>query len=181
MDGRAESFIQNGVKGMACCSYHPKGNEDSEIQLFVFEMGDPLKARGKFDSEKPDEAKPTTIGEGAYTAAGSVFVHADKFYTIVNVAQDEPKLAEFALDLAKRVAALQKSKKSSGPTAQDLFDLFPAEPKRSGTKYVAKMCSAIASCPTSSSPITRVGAWSSKGSSVLTRVPRKRKKSSRPT
>ncbi|MDB5350909.1 MAG: hypothetical protein JWN86_2156 [Planctomycetota bacterium] len=138
MDGRAESFIQNGVKGMACCSYHPKGNEESEIQLFVFEMGNSLKARGKFDSEKPDEAKPTAIGEGAYTAAGSVFVHADKYYTIVNVAQDEPKLAEFALDLAKRVAALQKSTKSSGPTAQDLFNLFPAEPKRSGTKYVAQ-------------------------------------------
>ena len=65
IDGRAESFIQNGVKGMACCSYHPPGNEDDEVQLFIFEMGDPLKARGKYDSEKPDEAKPlASVGEG---------------------------------------------------------------------------------------------------------------------
>jgi hypothetical protein len=123
---------------MACTSYHPKGDEESEVQLFIFEMGDPLKGRGKFDSERPDEAKDVSIGEAAYTASGSVFVQVDRFYTVVNVAQDDPKLSAFALDLARKVAALQKGEKSSGPSAADLFALFPPEPKRSGTKYVAQ-------------------------------------------
>ncbi len=138
IDGRAESFIQYGVKGMACCSYHPPGNEDDEIQLFVFEMGDSLKARGKFDSEKPEEAKSLTLGASAYTSAGSVFFYADKYYTIVNVAREDPKLAAFALDVAKKVAAFQTSAKGSGPSPDDIFGLLPAEPKKSAMKYVAK-------------------------------------------
>ncbi len=138
MDGGAESYIQNGVKGMACCSYHPKGNPDGEVQLFVFEMGDPLKARGKFDAEKPDKANPVPIGEGAYVADGSVFVHANRYYTVASIAQNDPKLAEFSKYLATRVAGLQAKEKSSGPSSEDLFSLLPGEPKKSGTKYVAK-------------------------------------------
>ena len=138
MDGGAESYIQNGVKGMACCSYHPSGDEDSEVQLFVFEMGDPLKARGKFDAEKPDTVTSVAIGEGAYITEGSVFIHAGRYYTVVNVAQTDPKVLAFAEGIARQVAALQKSEKSSGPSSEDLFKLFPAEPKQSGTKYVSK-------------------------------------------
>ncbi len=117
MDGRAESFIQNGVKGMACCSYHPGKDEDAEVQLFVFEMGDALRAGAKFDSEKPDDAKPTELGDGAYTASGSVFFHLGPYYTVVNLAQDDPKLSAFALDLARRVASGQKAgPAASGPS-----------------------------------------------------------------
>ena len=139
MDGRAESFIQNGVKGMACCSYHPVGNEDDEVQLFVFEMGDPLKARGKYDSERPEEAKALdSVGSGAYTAAGSVFFYSDRFYTIVNVARDDPKMASFAREIASKVVALQKRAKGSGPSPEDVFAFLPAEPKKSAMKYVAQ-------------------------------------------
>lgn len=138
IDGRAESFIQYGVKGMACCSYHPPGNEDDEVQLFIFEMGDSLKARGKYDSERPEEAKDLKLGASAYTSAGSVFFYADKYYTIVNVAREDPKLAAFAMDVAKKVVALQAGAKGSGPSPDDIFGILPAEPKKSGMKYVAK-------------------------------------------
>jgi hypothetical protein len=139
IDGRAESFVQYGVKGMACCSYHPPGNEDDEVQLFVFEMGDPLKARGKYDSERPEEAKAlASVGAGAYTAAGSVFFYSDRFYTIVNVARDDPKMAGFAKEIASKVVALQKRAKGSGPSPEDVFAFLPAEPKKSAMKYVAQ-------------------------------------------
>lgn len=45
IDGRAESFVQYGVKGMAYAFFHPTGDPSNELQLYVFEMGDPLKAR----------------------------------------------------------------------------------------------------------------------------------------
>ena len=138
MDGAAEGYLQNGVQGMACCSYHPKGDESSEIQFFIFEMGDPLKARGKFDAEKPDEATPLPIGEGAYTSGGSVFVHAARYYTVASVAQEDPKLSAFAKTLAERVAAQQKRPESTGPTSEDLFELLPEGPQKSGAKYVAQ-------------------------------------------
>lgn len=138
IDGRAESFVQFGVKGMACCSYHPAGNEEDEVQLFIFEMGDPLKARGKYDAERPEEAKDLKLGSGGYTAAGSVFFYSDRFYTIVNIAREDAKLAEFAKSVAEKVVALQKGTKGSGPSPEDIFGLLPAEPKKSGVKYVAK-------------------------------------------
>ena len=55
IDGRAESFIQYGVKGMAYTFYHPTGDPSNELQLYVFEMADSLKALGKYGSEKPEE------------------------------------------------------------------------------------------------------------------------------
>ena len=84
IDGRAESFIQYGVKGMAYAFYHPTGDPSNELQLYIFEMGDSLKALGKYGSEKPDEFKAVAIGTEGYTSAGSTsfycgtVLHADR-------------------------------------------------------------------------------------------------------
>ena len=43
IDGRAESFLQYGVKGMAYTFYHPTGDTSNELQLYIFEMADGLK------------------------------------------------------------------------------------------------------------------------------------------
>jgi hypothetical protein len=109
IDGRAESFIQYGVKGMAYAFYHPTGDPSNELQLYVFEMADPLKALGKFGSEKPDEFKTVAIGNEGYTTAGSTLFYSGRYYTQIVSTQDDPKFGAFALELAKRVAASQKS------------------------------------------------------------------------
>ncbi len=108
IDGRAESFLQYGVKGMAYTFYHPTGDPSNELQLYVFEMADTLKALGKYGSEKPDEAKTVAVGSEGYTAAGSTLFYAGKYYTQIVSTQDDPKFAAFALEIAKRVAAKQK-------------------------------------------------------------------------
>ncbi len=108
IDGRAESFLQYGVKGMAYTFYHPTGDPSNELQLYVFEMADSLKALGKYGSEKPDEAKVIPVGDEGYTAAGSTLFYAGKYYTQIVSTQDDPKFAAFALELAGRVAARQK-------------------------------------------------------------------------
>jgi hypothetical protein len=115
IDGRAESFLQYGVKGMAYTYYHPTGDPSNELQLYVFEMADSLKALGKYGSEKPDEAKVIPLGDEGYTAAGSTLFYAGKYYTQIVSTQDDPKFASFALVLAKRVAAKQKP--AGGPAA----------------------------------------------------------------
>ena len=118
IDGRAESFLQYGVKGMAYTFYHPAGDASNEIQLYIFEMADPLKALGKYGSEKPDEAKTIAVGTEGYTTAGSTLFYAGKYYTQIVSTQDDPKFAAFALELAKRVAASQKpGGKSPAPEA----------------------------------------------------------------
>ena len=96
IDGRAESFIQYGVKGMAYAFYHPTGDPSNELQLYIFEMADPLKALGKYGSEKPDEYKTVPIGNEGYTSAGSTLFYAGRFYTQIVSTQDDPKFGAFA-------------------------------------------------------------------------------------
>lgn len=154
IDGRAESFVQYDVKGMAYTFYHPAGDPSNEIQLYVFEMADPLKALGKYGSEKPDEAKLIPVGTEGYTAAGSTLFHAGRYYTQIVSTQDDPKFAAFALELAKRVAAKQKpgggapATASSSPaeanpaateiTPETYFGFLPAAGKQGDNKYVAQ-------------------------------------------
>ena len=108
IDGRAESFLQYDVKGMAYTFYHPTGDPSNELQLYIYEMANPLKALGKYGSEKPDEAKVIPVGDEGYTAAGSTLFYAGKYYNQIVSTKDDPKFAAFAVDLAKRVAAQQK-------------------------------------------------------------------------
>jgi hypothetical protein len=115
IDGRAESFIQYGVKGMAYAFYHPAGDPSNELQLYIFEMADPLKALGKYGSEKPDEFKAVPIGNEGYTTAGSTLFYSGRYYTQIVSTQDDPKFGAFALELAKRVAASQAPGGSTAP------------------------------------------------------------------
>lgn len=166
IDGRAESFIQFDVTGMAYTYYHPEDDDSSEAQLYIFEMANPLKAFGKFSSEKPPEAEPVALGDAGYTAAGSVFFHLGPYYTQVVLNTEDPKLAEFALEVARQVAeqmrpgsteGLQLATTSPTPepeqepaaepaapataaavTPAQLFELLPAGPGRSGETYAAQ-------------------------------------------
>jgi hypothetical protein len=126
IDGRAESFLQYGVKGMAYTFYHPTGDPSNELQLYIFEMADSLKALGKYGSEKPDEAKVIPVGDEGYTAAGSTLFYAGKYYTQIVSTQDDPKFAAFALELARRVAARQKPGSSPAPAANSVTAFQPA-------------------------------------------------------
>ncbi|MHB1558317.1 MAG: DUF6599 family protein, partial [Isosphaeraceae bacterium] len=81
IDGRAESFVQYGVKGMAYAFYHPTGDPSNELQLYIFEMADPLKALGKYGSEKPEEFQAVAVGDQGYSTAGSTLFYAGKYYT----------------------------------------------------------------------------------------------------
>jgi hypothetical protein len=116
IDGRAESFIQYGVKGMAYAFYHPAGDPSNELQLYIFEMGDPLKALGKYGSEKPEEFTPAAVGSEGYTSAGSLLFYAGRYYTQIVSTQDDAKFAAFALELAKRVASRQLPGAISAPS-----------------------------------------------------------------
>ncbi|HEV3163203.1 MAG TPA: DUF6599 family protein, partial [Isosphaeraceae bacterium] len=148
--GRAESFIQYDVKGMAYTFYHPLGDDSGEVQLYVFEMGSPLKALGKYGSEKNDDVSAVAVGTEGYTSAGSLFFYSGRFYIQIVSNKDDPKYAAFALELAKRVASAMAPAPAtaSGPagskpaqtaaTPESIFALLPAGQGRSSPKYVAQ-------------------------------------------
>ena len=148
IDGRAESFIQYDVKGMAYTFYHPIGDPSNEVQVYIFQMADALKAFGKYGSEKPDDAKAQPIGSEGYAAAGSTLFYAGPYYTQIVSTVDDPKFAAFALELGKRIAAKQMPKPEASDeggkpkkivtTPESIFALLPTKPERNGTKYVAQ-------------------------------------------
>ncbi len=146
IDGRAESFTQYNVRGMAYTYYHPTGDESNEVQLYIFEMSDPLKALGKYGSEKPDGVKALPIGTEGYESAGSTLFHAGPYYTQIVSTKDDAKFSAFARELAGRIAALQRPAPASpgdppgGSAASPdaYFALLPAGPGRQAQKYVAQ-------------------------------------------
>jgi hypothetical protein len=138
IDGRAESFLQYGVKGMAYAFYLPTGDPSNELQLYIYEMADPLKALGKYGSEKPDEARSIPVGDEGYTAAGSTHFYAGRYYTQIVPTRDDPKFAAFAQELAKRVAARQKTAPAAEVTPDFYFALLPDKGKQGNPKYVAQ-------------------------------------------
>lgn len=146
IDGRAESFIQYDVRGMAYTYFHPTGDDSNELQLYIFEMANDLKALGKYGSEKPEETKPVEVGTEGYSASGSLLFRTGKYYTQIVSTKDDPKFNEFALKIAKRVAAAQGSgsaaegakgsSEMAGPDA--IFAMLPKDQGKANPKYVAQ-------------------------------------------
>ncbi|CAN5858642.1 hypothetical protein BH23PLA1_BH23PLA1_24240 [soil metagenome] len=113
IDGRAESFVQYDVVGMAYTYYNPEGDPSAEVQVYIFEMGSPLKALGKYGSERPDEAEPIELGSNGYASGASIFFHAGPYYTQIVPTSDSPEFREFAQELAERIAEEQAPGKRS--------------------------------------------------------------------
>jgi hypothetical protein len=158
IDGRAESFLQYGVKGMAYAFYHPAGDPSNEVQLYIFEMPDSLKALGKYGSEKPEEAQPAAVGDQGYSSAGSTFFHAGKYYTQAVSTQDDPKFGALAMELARRVVSRQKpggapsSALATSTTATAQPGSSEARPNSPSTPRAA--VPAVAAAPPEVSPAT---------------------------
>lgn len=153
IDGRAESFIQYDVQGMAYTYYQPAGDDSGEVQLYVFEFKEPLKAFGKYGSEKPEDVEPVAgLGSQGYASAGSVFFYSGRYYTQIVTTSDDPKFAAFAKEIARKVADRIQPRKAAGESVaaaegtaepeagspEALFKLLPSGPGRTGDKYVAQ-------------------------------------------
>jgi hypothetical protein len=151
IDGRAESFIQYSVKGMAYTFYHPTGDPSNELQLYIFEMPDSLKAFGKYGSEKPDESQPVAIGDAGYTTAGSTLFYSGRYYTQIISTQDDPKFSAFAVEIARRVAARQKPGGAAAPAAGAVT---PPKPAGGEMATITKTASPAPAAPAEVSPAT---------------------------
>ena len=160
IDGRAESFLQYDVVGMAYTYYHPEGDPANEVQLYLFEMASSLKALGKYGTEKPGETEPLELGAAGYASGASVFFHAKTYYVQIVPTSDSEAFRQFALDIGRRISndilpgsapdpdasASDADVESAGAPAETddevdpdaLFALLPEGPGRSNEQYVAQ-------------------------------------------
>jgi hypothetical protein len=161
INGRAESFLQYNVNGMAYANFHPKGDDSDEIQLYAFEFPRPLDAFGKYGAEKPAGATTVPVGTEGYGAAGSVSFHQGKYFVQVVSTSKEPEFAEAAMALARAVSgrierlnapagqpsaapsavAAETPEPSAEPAELDpaaVLRLLPDGPGRGSSQYVAQ-------------------------------------------
>ncbi len=150
IDGRAESFTQNNVTGMAYASYHPVTDDSNEIQVYIFEFDHtkPFRAQSKYNSEKPEAGfEPIKIGTEGYSSAGSLLFYADPFYTQIVSTKDDKQFAAIALELARKIAVKQVPEHSEGGEAtpnkatalQDaIYAMFPKGQGRGAPTYVSQ-------------------------------------------
>lgn len=109
INGRAPSFEAFGVKGMAYCSFRRLGDPDgNDVQVYLFEMGNPLKALGKYGTEKPEGVETVAgLGSEGYLVSGSARFHAGPYYTLIDSTSADPEFEAFVTQLGRRIAAVQ--------------------------------------------------------------------------
>jgi hypothetical protein len=85
IDGRAELYLAYQVQAMFCQSW--AGPDSAAVELYAFDMGQPLLAFGVYAAERPEAATPVALGGGGYTAGGSCLFWQDRWYVQVLTAQ----------------------------------------------------------------------------------------------
>ncbi len=159
INGRAESFIQYDVDGMAFASLQPADDPAAgDVQLYVFSFASPLKAFGKYGSERPPTSEPFDVGSAGYLDGTSAAFHADKFFVQIISSSKDPRFGAFVQQIAHLVAnriqpptpapatapaAAPNAPPStdSTPAAADpiaLLNLLPKAPNRDQPQYVAQ-------------------------------------------
>ena len=178
IDGRAESFIQYDVKGMAYTVLPPHRRRVERGPALHLRDGRPPQGAGQVRlGEARRGRRPCRSGRRATPSAGSTLFYAGQYYTQIVSTKDDPKFAAFALELAKRIAAKQKPERRPAPAAVAGRDSPPRRrPPRSRRRPRSptspcsrpgrarrrrstwrRTSSATASCPTSSWPIIKEG------------------------
>ena len=164
IDGRAASFENFNVDGMAYANYHPEGDDSGEVQLYIFRFDTPLNTFGKYTSEKPEEAESVAIGEDGYEAAGSTSFYQDRYFVQAVSTSDDTAYADFTQALSRKIserisnggkptatpspseavaatpdesAEPPSEPASKGATPAQMFGLLPEGPNRDRPQYVA--------------------------------------------
>ncbi|GIW88473.1 MAG: hypothetical protein KatS3mg108_2797 [Isosphaeraceae bacterium] len=156
INGRAESFLQYSVTGMAYAQFEPvEDPEAGDVQLYVYAFVDPLRALGKYGSERPAEAEPLGVGSDGYVDGTSVAFHLDRYFVQIVSSSSEPRFGEMARRLASLVAErIRPGAASAGPEPSSapastaaateaadpvaLMKLLPDGPNRDQPQYVAQ-------------------------------------------
>ena len=98
IDGRADAYLQHGVRSLQCVSY-TDGPRFADV--FVYDMGTPDQAAAVFAAERPGQSIPVALGTQAYRAGASYFFTAGRHYVQVVASDSDDILAEVGLRLAR--------------------------------------------------------------------------------
>ena len=106
IDGRADAYLQFHALGLTFGTYHNQSAPDGLIDVYWYDMGEPLNAFGIYRAEASPEAAVVSIGNDGYSTGGAVFFWKGSCYVQVLPTRFDDSDAPVALAIAERLAAL---------------------------------------------------------------------------
>ena len=130
IDGGVQIFIDHGMLTMEQQKFSQNGQD---IDVTVYDMGEPLRAFGMLGEERNGDLSPVDVGQDGYAVAGSTFFRAGRYYA--KAIASDPGLGSASLGLARALAAKMPKDKFDPPGAH----WFPSDGlKANSLKWVLK-------------------------------------------
>ncbi len=119
IDGGAELYISYNFQNLLAVRY--EGEDDEEIVVDIFDMGNSFNAFGVFSHGR--EREDGLVGQGSEYGGGLLTFWKDKYYISIMAYPETEKKKELVLELGRR---LDKAISAEGALPQ-VLELLPAE------------------------------------------------------
>lgn len=106
IDGRAGLYIQFSVVGLTFGTYSHERDSGRTIDVYWYDMGEPVNAFGIYRAEAAQGAEPVAIGRQGYQTGGAVFFWKGGSYVQVLPSASDADEARAALEIARRIGGV---------------------------------------------------------------------------
>jgi hypothetical protein len=114
IDGQAELFFKYGFQKSTFAIYQNKKNQENQIELDIYNMGNVLQAFGIF-SRFRNEDRPAGIGLDSYLDDHSALFYKDKYFAILySTESNSSTLKQWAAKIALKIVGTSASPKEIG-------------------------------------------------------------------
>ncbi len=104
INGRADTYLQFHMVGLTFGTYSHGTNTDRLIDVYWYDMGEPVNALGMYQAEASPDTTPIAIGRDGYQVGGAVFFRKGSSYVQVLPTMLGEDDAGVALNIAKMLA-----------------------------------------------------------------------------
>ena len=103
INGRAEQYLAYDVEGLTCISLAASDGTDAFIDVYVYDMGSPLRSFGIFSVERAPDEPVVDLGRGGYRAGASHFLWHGRYYVQVMPSDHAEPFERAALAVATQL------------------------------------------------------------------------------
>ncbi|MBW2060325.1 MAG: hypothetical protein JRI95_02055 [Deltaproteobacteria bacterium] len=104
IDGAAELYLSYDVVRLTLAGFENKKDEETFIELFVYDMGTATNAFGIFSVERMN-GTPLDLGRAAYRSGAHCFIWKGRYYIKIIVSPETEAVKQIGLRMAKGIAS----------------------------------------------------------------------------
>ncbi len=103
INGRAEQYLAFDFERLVFGTYRLATRPAAAVDVYVYRMGEPVKAFGIFQAERPEHPQKIDLGQDGYRGAGSVFFIKGRHYVQIIAGEGAGVSDAQLMSLAKAV------------------------------------------------------------------------------